>query len=211
MAQKRKVSLKVPPGRPTAPDQEDAAEGDGTYVFGRTSLDVGALRQIVEMLEGSDITRLSWANGDEWLIIRRGQYSPPPQIIMPASGPAVEVARPIAVAAPAPAPAHAPSPPGPISAAAAATGGGAAPAAAKPGQLVSSPFVGTFYRTPAPDQPAFVEVGTVVKKGQVLCIVEAMKLMNEIEAEVAGRIAEILVENGQPVEFGQHLFRIEPA
>jgi acetyl-CoA carboxylase biotin carboxyl carrier protein len=75
---------------------------------------------------------------------------------------------------------------------------------------VTSPFVGTFYRTPAPDQPAFVDVGTVVKKGQVLCIIEAMKLMNEIEADVAGRVAEILVENGQPVEFGQTLFRIEP-
>jgi acetyl-CoA carboxylase biotin carboxyl carrier protein len=71
--------------------------------------------------------------------------------------------------------------------------------------------VGTFYRTPAPDQPAFVEVGANVRKGQVLCIVEAMKLMNEIEAEVAGRVAEVLVENGQPVEFGQALFRIEAA
>jgi len=71
--------------------------------------------------------------------------------------------------------------------------------------------VGTFYRTPAPDQPSFVEVGTVVKKGQVLCIVEAMKLMNEIEAETAGRITEILAENGHPVEFGQALFRVEPA
>ncbi len=71
--------------------------------------------------------------------------------------------------------------------------------------------MGTFYRTPAPDQPAFVEVGSMVKKGQVLCIVEAMKLMNEIEAEMAGTVAEILVENGQPVEFGQALFRIEPA
>ncbi|HEY0095062.1 MAG TPA: acetyl-CoA carboxylase biotin carboxyl carrier protein, partial [Archangium sp.] len=90
----------------------------------------------------------------------------------------------------------------------------AAPAPAKPaekaGQLITSPFVGTFYRTPAPDQPAFVDVGAVVKKGQVLCIVEAMKLMNEIEAEVSGRVAEILVQNGQPVEFGQALFRIEP-
>ncbi|NOK20092.1 acetyl-CoA carboxylase biotin carboxyl carrier protein, partial [Corallococcus carmarthensis] len=94
----------------------------------------------------------------------------------------------------------------------------AAPAAAapekpaeKPGHLVTSPFVGTFYRTPAPDQPPFVDVGTVVRKGQVLCIVEAMKLMNEIESEVSGRIAEVLVENGRPVEFGQALFRIEPA
>ncbi len=81
----------------------------------------------------------------------------------------------------------------------------------KAGQIVSSPFVGTFYRTPAPDQPSFVEVGATVKKGQILCIIEAMKLMNEIEAEISGTVAEILAENGQPVEFGQPLFRIEPA
>ena len=80
----------------------------------------------------------------------------------------------------------------------------------KKGVVVSSPFVGTFYRTPAPDQPPFAEVGAVVKKGQILCIVEAMKLMNEIEAELGGKVTEILVENGQPVEFGQPLFRIEP-
>jgi acetyl-CoA carboxylase biotin carboxyl carrier protein len=71
--------------------------------------------------------------------------------------------------------------------------------------------VGTFYRNPAPDQPPFAEVGQVVKKGQVLCIVEAMKLMNEIESEVSGKVAEILANNAQPVEFGQALFRIEPA
>jgi acetyl-CoA carboxylase biotin carboxyl carrier protein len=86
----------------------------------------------------------------------------------------------------------------------------AAPAPEKKGNVVASPFVGTFYRTPAPDQPAFVEVGSVVKKGQVLCIIEAMKLMNEIEADEPGKITEILVENGQPVEFGQPLFRFEP-
>ncbi len=81
----------------------------------------------------------------------------------------------------------------------------------KKGHIITSPFVGTFYRTPAPDQPAFVDVGAPVRKGQTLCIVEAMKLMNEIESEVAGKVAEVLVENAQPVEFGQPLFRIEPA
>jgi acetyl-CoA carboxylase biotin carboxyl carrier protein len=87
----------------------------------------------------------------------------------------------------------------------------AAPENEKKGHLVASPFVGTFYRTPAPDQPSFVEVGSVVRKGQVLCIIEAMKLMNEIEADEPGKVTEILVENGQPVEFGQPLFRVEPA
>jgi acetyl-CoA carboxylase biotin carboxyl carrier protein len=87
----------------------------------------------------------------------------------------------------------------------------AAPAPEKKGHLITSPFVGTFYRNPSPDQPPYAEVGSVVRKGQTLCIIEAMKLMNEIESEVAGKVAEILVENAQPVEFGQALFRIEPA
>jgi acetyl-CoA carboxylase biotin carboxyl carrier protein len=75
---------------------------------------------------------------------------------------------------------------------------------------VTSPFVGTFYRAPAPDTPSFVEVGQRVEKGQTMCIVEAMKLMNEIEADVSGTVKSILVENAQPVEFGQKLFVIQP-
>ena len=74
---------------------------------------------------------------------------------------------------------------------------------------VTSPFVGTFYRSPSPDAPPFVEVGSDVREGQALCIVEAMKLMNEIEADGAGTIVEILVENGKPVEFGQKLFKVK--
>ena len=74
---------------------------------------------------------------------------------------------------------------------------------------VTSPFVGTFYRSPSPDAPSFVDVGSVVRPGQTLCIIEAMKLMNEIEAEVSGTIKEILVKNAQPVEYGQPLFLIE--
>ncbi len=88
----------------------------------------------------------------------------------------------------------------------------AAPAAAKPlpeGTTVCSPFVGTFYRSPSPDSPVFVEIGTRVKKGQTLCIVEAMKLMNEIEAEADGEVVSILVENAKPVEFGTPLFIIK--
>jgi acetyl-CoA carboxylase biotin carboxyl carrier protein len=75
---------------------------------------------------------------------------------------------------------------------------------------VNSPFVGTFYRAPSPESPPFVEAGAKVKKGQVLCIVEAMKLMNEIESEVDGTVAEIFVQNATPVEFGEPLFRIVP-
>jgi acetyl-CoA carboxylase biotin carboxyl carrier protein len=74
--------------------------------------------------------------------------------------------------------------------------------------FVTSPFVGTFYRSPSPDAPTFVEVGSAIREGQALCIVEAMKLMNEIEADCAGVIVEILAENGKPVEFGQKLFKV---
>ena len=76
------------------------------------------------------------------------------------------------------------------------------------GTTISSPFVGTFYRSPSPDSPSFVEIGTRVKKGQTLCIVEAMKLMNEIESEVDGEVVGILIENAKPVEFGTPLFVI---
>jgi acetyl-CoA carboxylase biotin carboxyl carrier protein len=86
----------------------------------------------------------------------------------------------------------------------------AAPPEVERGTLVSSPIVGTFYRCASPDGPNYVEVGDVVKTGQILCIVEAMKLMNEIESEVDGRVLEVLVENARPVEYGQPLFRIEP-
>jgi acetyl-CoA carboxylase biotin carboxyl carrier protein len=183
------------------------AESEPTPASGRdpgaTALDVDALRQIVEMLEASDVTRLVWQKGDERLYIRRG-HGPAPTIVHHAApvSPSVSPVHPVEYAASSRASASAAAP----------APAAAAPAkpAEKPGVLMTSPFVGTFYRTPAPDQPPFVDVGSVVKKGQVLCIVEAMKLMNEIEAETAGRVAEVLVENGQPVEFGQALFRIEP-
>ena len=77
-------------------------------------------------------------------------------------------------------------------------------------RAISSPLVGTFFRCPAPGKPPFVEVGSVVESGATLCIVESMKVMNEIEIDVKGRVAKILVEDGQPVEYGQHLFLVEP-
>jgi acetyl-CoA carboxylase biotin carboxyl carrier protein len=83
-----------------------------------------------------------------------------------------------------------------------------APAAEPTGHVVKSPMVGTFYRASAPGAPAFVEVGSTVKDGDTLCIIEAMKLLNEIDADVSGTVTQILVENGQPVEFGQPLFVI---
>lgn len=86
------------------------------------------------------------------------------------------------------------------------------PAAAKKnGVPIKSPIVGTFYRSPAPDAPPYVEIGDVVKPGQVVCIVEAMKLMNEIESDIAGKVIEVLVKNEDPVEYNQDLFLIEPS
>jgi acetyl-CoA carboxylase biotin carboxyl carrier protein len=155
---------------------------------------LGDVTRLVDSLEGSDVRTLVWTRGGEKVIIRRG---PAPVNVV------ASAAAPVALAAPVAAPVPA------LAAAPAAKAAEKAPE--KPGHMVSSPFVGTFYRAPSPDSPAFVDVGSVVKKGQVLCIVEAMKLMNEIEAEVEGKIAEIYVLNATPVEFGEKLFRIEPA
>ncbi|MDX2009768.1 MAG: acetyl-CoA carboxylase biotin carboxyl carrier protein [Myxococcaceae bacterium] len=169
-----------------------------------TAFDLDALKQIVELLEASEVTSLDWRRNGERLSIRRGP--PPAPVMQPVTmplSPAVHVVPPApAPAAPGSAPlTPRPSAPRPTVAAEAKED--------KKGHVITSPFVGTFYRSPAPDQPSYVEVGAAVKKGQVLCIVEAMKLMNEIESEVAGKVAEVLAQNGQPVEFGQPLFRIE--
>ncbi|HVP68951.1 MAG TPA: acetyl-CoA carboxylase biotin carboxyl carrier protein [Anaeromyxobacteraceae bacterium] len=186
---------------PTKKAETDKASHSGGFTLGDVT-------KLVESLEGSDVRSLVWSRGSEKIVIRRGEA--PVRVVAPVAAPvsvpAPFVAAPVAapVVAPVAAPAAAPAPAAPA-AKPAETG------PAKPGTVVTSPFVGTFYRAPAPDAPPFVDVGTVVKKGQALCIVEAMKLMNEIEAEVEGRIAEIFVANATPVEFGEKLFRIEPA
>ncbi|MEW5848487.1 MAG: acetyl-CoA carboxylase biotin carboxyl carrier protein [Myxococcota bacterium] len=146
------------------------------------------LRDVVDLFQKSGLTELDFE--DERVRIRLGK------------GGAVVHAAPAPVVAHAPA--HAP-------AAAHAAAPAPAPAAETGGHVVKSPFVGTFYRAPSPEAAPFVQVGATVKKGQTLCIIEAMKLMNEIEADVDGKVAEIYVENATPVEFGQKLFRIVPA
>jgi acetyl-CoA carboxylase biotin carboxyl carrier protein len=153
------------------------------------------VKKLVQLVEKSDVTHIEWEKGPEKVVIKRGNS--------------------VAVAAPAAVPVfHAPPVSAPVPAPAAAAAAPAAKADAKaadkPGVVVTSPFVGTFYRAPSPDSPPFVEVGAKVKKGQTLCIVEAMKLMNEIESETDGTVAEILVQNATPVEFGEPLFRIVP-
>jgi acetyl-CoA carboxylase biotin carboxyl carrier protein len=164
------------------------------------SFTLDEVKALVEVLEGTDVTSLRWDRNGQKIVIRRGQVAAAPQAAQqvvhgaPLSAAPAPQPAPAASAQAAPAPAAAPPKP-----------------EAKPGVVVTSPFVGTFYRSPSPDSPPFVDVGTVVKKGQVLCIVEAMKLMNEIEAEAPGKVAEVMAQNATPVEFGQPLFRIEPA
>ncbi|WP_370087329.1 acetyl-CoA carboxylase biotin carboxyl carrier protein [Ekhidna sp.] len=122
-----------------------------------------------------------------------------------ASAPAMAAPAPMPQAAPAPAPQAAPAP------APAADGGGSAPAS--DGNLVEikSPMIGTFYRSANPESPAFVEVGSSIKAGDTVCIIEAMKLFNEIESEVSGKIVKVLVDNAQPVEYDQPLFLVDPS
>jgi acetyl-CoA carboxylase biotin carboxyl carrier protein len=151
------------------------------------------VKKLVALVEKTDVSLVAWSRGTEKVVIRRGAV-----VAMGAHAPAPVHHAPVA------APLHA------APAAASAAPKSEAKAAEAPGTLVSSPFVGTFYRAPSPDAQSFTDVGQKVKKGQVLCIVEAMKLMNEIESETDGTVAEIYVQNGTPVEFNEKLFRIVP-
>ena len=148
-------------------------------------------RGLAEIVAAHNLSELIVDTKETTLTVRRGGSV---TMAMPAAMP---MQMPMPMHAPAPA-AHAPAP-------AAAP---AAPAADDKSHVVTSPFVGTFYRKPNPDSPSYVNVGDKVDKGQVLCIVEAMKLMNEIEADVAGTVTAILVEDGVSVEYGQPLFKI---
>jgi len=151
---------------------------------------LGDVQDIIKLIEKSSVTHIEWTKGDEKVVLSRG---------VAAGAQVYAHAAPVAAAIPA------------LPAAAAGKVEAKAEAKAdKPGSIVTSPFVGTFYRAPAPDAAPFTDVGQKVKKGQTLCIVEAMKLMNEIECEVDGTVAEILVQNATPVEFGEPLFRIVP-
>jgi acetyl-CoA carboxylase biotin carboxyl carrier protein len=178
------------------PKQAQDRSGEGGAAGGFTIEDV---KKLVQLVEKTDVTHIAWRKGPEKVVIRRGTVTPfvPGPVYAP---PPPAIHSPLAPVA-APPPAGAP---------AAAAPAARAEAEAAPGVIVSSPFVGTFYRAPSPDSPPFVDVDQKVKKGQVLCIVEAMKLMNEIECEVDGTVAEIFVQNATPVEFGEKLFRIVP-
>ncbi|MEZ7859340.1 MAG: acetyl-CoA carboxylase biotin carboxyl carrier protein [Parasphingorhabdus sp.] len=151
-------------------------------------MDIRKVKKLIELLEDSNINELEITEGEESVRISRGvpmaSYAPP------ALTPAPMMAAPVAAA------------PAPLVAA-------AAPAAAElAGHVVRSPMVGSFYGSPAPGSQAFVSVGQTVASGDVLCIIEAMKMMNQIEADKAGTIGAILIEDGEPVEFDQPMFTI---
>jgi len=159
-------------------------------------IDLEFLERLIKSIDASGIdsveierggTRIRVSKTPPAQVVSTGygpSFSPPPPQVQPPAGPS--------------APAEAPSAPG--------------AAEADPGWTdIRSPMVGTFYRSPAPDAPAYAEVGTRIGIGDTLCIIEAMKLMNELEAEVAGTVAQVCVQNGEPVEYGQVLFRIKPA
>ena len=162
-------------------------------------MDAKELKRVLESVKESGITELILETSDYKLSVRRGEA-----VSTPVAAPQMQAAT------PAPSPAPAPQPE------AAQTASPAAPAAEAPTEdkshllEITAPIVGTLYAAPSPDAPNFVKVGDKVQAGTVLCIIEAMKLMNEIEAEVSGTVREILVENEEPVEYGQALFRIEP-
>jgi acetyl-CoA carboxylase biotin carboxyl carrier protein len=157
-------------------------------------MDIKEIKSLIKMIMETDISEFELENADEKIRIKRGEsqeiihYKAPQQVAIPHS----QSLQPTE---------------------AAAAGGPAAlvtaPVADK-GVSITSPIVGTFYRAPAPDAPPYVEVGQVVEKGQVLCIIEAMKLMNEIEADFRCTILKICRENAQPVEFSDVLFIVEP-
>ncbi len=160
-------------------------------------IDLAWIQRVIDMVEGAEIDSLEVSR---WGTRVRVAKSPTIQVGggTPAAAPAVSSGHQAASSAPgAPRPEAEPT-------------GEAAEAASSLVDIVS-PMVGTFFRAPAPDAPAYVDTGDKVNKGQTLCILEAMKLMNELESEVAGTIREICVENGDPVEYGQVLFRVDPA
>jgi acetyl-CoA carboxylase biotin carboxyl carrier protein len=152
-------------------------------------MDLKQLKALLRLMEGNDVEELEIEEGGRRIRLRR---RPAPGLFPQA-----------VVHAPAPVPSGV------------VTASLVPPAVTAPDTAgltpVVSPMVGTFYRAPAPGAPPYVKEGDTIQKGTVLCIIEAMKLMNEIESEVKGRIAKILVENGQAVEFGQTLFLVEPA
>jgi len=159
-------------------------------------LDFNGLRELLAAINQTDVSEFTLKKGDFELIVRKGglvSYSAPPSLPLPEPSAAVSLP-PVALPPPPPVAPH------PLA---------VSPLADKLAE-VTSPMVGTFYSSPGPDEPAFVRVGDRIRLGQTVCIIEAMKLMNELESEVVGEVVEILPRNGEPVEYGQVLMRVKP-
>lgn len=165
------------------------------------------LKAILQALQEHEVNELSLETPDYKLSVKRGPDAPTVHYMTAPPAPVAHAAP--SPAAPAPA-APAPAVPAPAVVHSAPTPAAKAEDSSKYAE-VKAPIVGTFYSAPSPEAEAFVKEGDVVKKGQVLCIIEAMKLMNEIESEVAGTIKKIMVKNAEPIEYGQVLFLVEPA
>ncbi|HNP32822.1 MAG TPA: acetyl-CoA carboxylase biotin carboxyl carrier protein [Flavobacterium sp.] len=158
-------------------------------------MDLKEIQNLIKFVSNSGVAEVKLETGDVKITIKTTVEGSSPEITYVQQAPVAQVAAAPASAAAAPA-AAAPS----------------APAADDSKYVtIKSPMIGTFYRKPAPDKPVFVEVGASIKKGDVLCVVEAMKLFNEIEAEVSGKIVKILVDDMSPVEFDQPLFLVDPS
>ncbi|MEM6393052.1 MAG: acetyl-CoA carboxylase biotin carboxyl carrier protein [Planctomycetota bacterium] len=153
-------------------------------------IDVKKLKALIELMANHDLTQMDLEDGSEKIKLRRGPDGSVQPVVMPAA-PAATPSAATATPAAAPAPAAAEEAPAPS------------------GPTIDSPMVGTFYSASSPDADAFVKVGDSVSADTVVCIVEAMKVFNEIKAETSGTVAEVLIENGQAVEFGQPLFRLK--
>ena len=157
-------------------------------------MDLRKLKTLIDLVSESNISELEITEAEGKVrIVKAGVAAAAPVVTMAAPAPVAAAAPAVAAAAPAAAPSAAPSD---------------APAQAE-GKIIKSPMVGTFYRSPSPGAKSFVELGDSVKEGQPVCIIEAMKIMNEIESDTSGKIVRILCENGQAVEFGQPLFIVE--
>ena len=157
-------------------------------------MDVKDIRSLIKMITETDISEFEMESAKEKIRIKRGNQ---PEVIHYQT----QAPQPVASIPPAAPQQQLPAAQQPLEAPPVETG---------KGKAITSPIVGTFYRSPSPDSPPYVEAGQIVEKGQVLCIVEAMKLMNEIEADFRCKILKISMENAQPVEFGEVLFMVEP-
>ncbi|HWQ15600.1 MAG TPA: acetyl-CoA carboxylase biotin carboxyl carrier protein [Roseiflexaceae bacterium] len=164
-----------------------------------------AVRELLQMISETDVTEICIERGDARLVIKRGAPAAQPQVVVQPVAPAIHhapaVLNPPAPVVPAPA-APAPTPAAPQVA--------DHPEALPPGSVISAPMVGTFYAAASPKDPPFVSEGDTIHAGDKVGIIEAMKMMNEIESELSGRVTRILVKNGQPVEYGQPLMVVEP-